>query len=269
MPTAWNVLNPGLTGPGMTGELTAMCAFGSIGFANLASALNQDHAAWETAPPALAEAIGMTGRDYVQRWLPDLLCAKRVVRAVFGLGVGGVYAAALAERVSRWQEDLPLVVVFDLEQPTSTLLHWRYCNSVDTLSSLLSTEEVVSAKRAGEDAIRDHRGLRELAAALHELFRNSGRTAFERAGLGDTRAAEVVDRFGSFLFYLAAADGINPGQDWSSATMISSSTPGYGLDALPVEDHARAGAREIRFETRHGELLGDEEVRRTVRELLA
>jgi hypothetical protein len=238
------------------------------GFGDLVAAGALDGTVWETAPPPAGTEVGMTGGDYVERWLTGLEAERRPIRAVLGFCVGAVFAATLAERIAERQGQPPVVLMFDPERPDVDLLSRHYRELIGGLSAVLSAEEIDIARRAGEQARHDHDTMPEAAAALCKLFAEFGGPAFERTGLDAVRSGELVATFTSFLFYLVAAGDLDPTAVWARATAINSASELNGLNAVPADRRDRLVAREIRADLPHTELLRDAGVARTVRELL-
>jgi hypothetical protein len=229
------------------------------GFAELVGELDSPYAVWESMPPPIGDETGMTGDDYLDRWADDVRSAGIAVRAVFGYCASSVFALALADRISTWQER-PHVVLFDPTAATGeTVLHYAFYRVVDALAAVLTPDEVRETRAAGLSAQRSYDHLEPLTKEFIRIYREVGGTVFERVGLEPDRAEELVDWFRSYMTYLVAASQVSTQPDPGTVSVIrSADLPG----ALEV------AAREIRFDVDHAGLLTRPEVALAVRELL-
>jgi hypothetical protein len=267
MPLNWNVLSGG---DGVDEDVVLASDFPATGrtvagFGDLVKGLGLSASVWETAPPRAGEERGMTGADYVERWLPA--AEDRTVTVVLGFCVGAVFAAELATRIGA-RGTAPRLVLFDPERPDPDLLHRHYHELIGGLSSVLTETETEKAREAGRQARARHTTMRSLGGELCALFAEFGEPAFHRTGLDASRSGEVVATFTSFLSYLVAAADLDPLKAWSAAVAISSGSAHSGLNVLPEPERARTVAREIRFDMHHGELLRDMDVAEVARPLL-
>src|ERR1039457_5299398 len=66
----------------------------------------------QTKPPAARSGQRLSGDAYVGPWIEGISSGRRQVLAVLGARIGSVYAAAIAEGISRGQP-MPKVILFD------------------------------------------------------------------------------------------------------------------------------------------------------------
>lgn len=251
---SWRVLGASGTAEIVLAADFPMSGRPEAGFADLATGLGPGIQLWETVPP-----LDGTGRPsaYVDRWLAEVRAAGFAVTAVLGFCAGGVYAAALADGVARWQ-DRPTLVLFDPEKPTTTALYWQFHRVVDRFAGVLSAQERTLAQRAAQVASVEQPGFTAFAAVIAGQFQELTEVAFPRAGLEPARANELRSAFLSFVDYLVVADGLDPDEGWASAITISSA------DA----DDTVTAAENLRFAAPHLGLLRDPEVADAVAGLL-
>lgn len=251
---AWRVLGASGSAEIVLAADFPMSGRPEAGFADLATGLGPGFELWETVP-----ASDGTNRPsaYVDRWLAEVRGTGFMVTAVLGFCVGGVYAAALADGVARWQ-DRPKVVLFDPEKPTTTALYWQFHRVVDRFAAVLSAQERARAQRAAQVASVEQPGFAAFAAVVAERFQELAGVVFPRAGLEPARANELQSAFLSFVDYLVVADGLDPDEGWASAITISSAD---------ADDTVTAG-ENLRFAAPHIGLLRDSAVADAVAGLL-
>jgi hypothetical protein len=229
------------------------------GFAELVGELDSPYVLWESKTPPIGEEKGMTSDDYLDRWADEVRESEVTVRAIFGYCASSVFALALADRISTWQER-PHVILFDpTEVAGETVLHYAFYRVVDALATVLTPEELHDARAAGLAAQQGHDDLRTLTEEFTRIYGQVGGVVFARVGLEPDRAEELVDWFRSYMTYLVAASQVRTQPDPGTVSVIrSASLPG----ALEI------AAREIRFDVDHAGLLTRPEVAHAVRELL-
>ncbi|MEV5989679.1 hypothetical protein AB0L85_32870 [Streptomyces sp. NPDC052051] len=239
-------------------------------FTDLAQRLGPDFTVWETAPQGMEAEAGPDGESYVKRWAEAARADGRTVRAVLGFCAGGVFAPFLADRIAEWQER-PKLLLFDPETVTPMTMYWQFAKVVELAAPTLTAAELAEAQDAGRRAQEELRSLDALSAELLTIFRRVGELAFPRLGLDATSSGELMATFSSFIGYLGAAGSLDPLAGWRTATVLASTTPTSGLNGYR-QIHPDAGqdlvAREIRVETEHGNLLGNDEVAKLAVELL-
>jgi dienelactone hydrolase len=193
------------------------------GFGDLVAALTPSYGVWENVQPAPAATLGeLTGEDYLSWWTGGLPAGE--VRAVLGFCAGGIFAAALAERIGATQGRVPEVVLFDPELPTSSGLFWLYHKMLTSLAAVLTERETADAVAAGKRLLAEDDSLTVFAPALVELYREVGWPAFRKAGLDERRSEEVVGTFSRFVAWLLAADQLDVRALWRGATAVTSPT---------------------------------------------
>ncbi|GAA2157713.1 hypothetical protein GCM10009760_60080 [Kitasatospora kazusensis] len=240
-------------------------------FSDLVANLRTDLAVWETVPPAAGSEYARSGAGYVDCWAQRLEAERPQIKALLGFCAGSVYAAALAERIASWQQAEPLLVIFDPEVSVSQTLMWQYHKVVGFMSSVISDEDVATAREAGLQLHNRTPEIGPLKDGLIRLIREIGEPAFTRVGLDEARREELFSVFESFLCYLAAASDIDPLDRWRSAVAFSSASPLSGLRAMRasgVGGDRLAVAREIEIDVEHGSMLADKGLAEAVSELL-
>jgi hypothetical protein len=272
LPTSYNVLREA-----DSDELILASDFSATtgrtvgGFGDLVPQLATPCTVWETAPPPTGAELTMTAADHVDRWAADVRAAGRPVRAILGYCVGSVFAAGLAERIAEWQPTAPRIIVFDPEHPHAPLLHRHYGDAIGVMAQMLSEEDQLRARQAGDEALKLQGGdgdLAGLATTLSGLVFEYGDPAFARVGLDANRRNELLGTFRSFLFYLVCAAQLDAAPVWRGATAITSLSPHNGLNILSPDSRDSVVAEEIRFDLPHADLLRDATVARAVDELL-
>ncbi|OLF06611.1 hypothetical protein BLA60_30520 [Actinophytocola xinjiangensis] len=200
---------------------------------------------WEALPPPAGAERGWSARDYLAGWLDGLPATGARISAVLGFCAGSVFAAAVADRVARWQADAPELVLFDPERPTAGALYAQYHRGAELFGSVLSPQEVADVLRRGQELLHANDDVQVFGPALSELYVSAGDTAFERVGLDPVRRAELSATFTSFVNWVVAADQLDPTPAWARATVVGSATRG-GTDL---------GGRELRVDVEHVDLL--------------
>jgi hypothetical protein len=255
-PNAWKTLS---TGP--AGDLVLAVDFSTSGraqaaFSDLAPLLDPPASLWTTVPPAADDAVAPAG--YTDWWLEEVRASGHRVQAVLGYCAGGVFAAAMAERIAGWQES-PQLVLFDPELPNTRDLYRDFHNAGDSMSALLEPEELDGFHAAGR-RVEERYADGDLAAVgprLAGIFTTAVGTAAERLELDDDIRDELAGVFDSLVRYLSAAAALDPSARWATATAVTSRAP------------AQAVGREIRLDVAHDDLLRDPATARTLTELLA
>ena len=260
---AWKTLTPG-AGPEAKVLTIDFDATGRVEarFADLARNVKTNYGFWESIPPAADP--GATAADYVEHWARQIEDQAVPVRAIFGYCAGGVYAAALADRLAT---EAP-VVLFDPELSVAQTLIWQYYKVVGLMTPQLGEAAVEHARERARAAFDRHTDVGALQEELAGLVREVGDPAFASIGLEPARRAELFDVFGSFLRFLALAGQIDPTGRWRSATAFSSATPMSGLRGMRTAGRDIQVAREIEVDVEHAGLLAHPKVAEIVTELL-
>jgi hypothetical protein len=255
-PNAWKTLSTGAAD-----ELVLAVDFSTSGraqaaFSDLAPLLDPPATVWTTVPPSADDAVAPAA--YTDWWLEGIRASGRRVRAVLGYCAGGVFAAAMAERIATWQEP-PHLVLFDPELPNTRDLYRDFHTAGDSMSALLEPEELDDFHEAGRRVEQRSAGgdLAAVGPELAGIFTAALGTAAERLELDDDIRDELAGVFDSLVRYLTAAAGIDPRALWTAATAITSREP------------AQTVGREIRLAVAHDDLLRDPATARTLTELLA
>jgi hypothetical protein len=240
------------------------------GFADLAGNLTGNGLVVQTVPPPLAPDPEVPAAAYIGPWARDLREDGREVRAVLGFCVGAVYAAALAEEISRWQPARPEVILFDPEPAGARSVHEAFTDVLEELAPILGAAGTVAAAKEADTLLRTRRDdPAACAVALLDLYREVGHGALRSIGLDDARIDEMTTLFGAYLAYLSTAGTLDPLPGWRGATALGSTTPDRGLNALTAGiDGPASFARELRFDVDHRDLLRDSDVARAVEDLL-
>ncbi|KJY41860.1 hypothetical protein VR41_10565 [Streptomyces sp. NRRL B-1568] len=275
---AWQEI--GGSGPG---QLVLAVDFTATGrpdarFADLIGLAGTGHPVWETMPQAIATDVGPGGAAYLDHWFEAVRATGRPVGAVLGFCAGAVYAAALADRLTQWQESAPRLILFDPELANALGLYWQFHKSVQLFEGILGPEPVARADAAGHRALQAAEadgtpdGLRALGTELVRLFREVSGPAFDELELDAESRAEFTESFTAFVAYVVAAGDFPSAEPWKKAVAFSSASPLSGLNKLRSTDPnsaAEAVARELRFDCDHMDLLRDERAAQALAGLLS
>jgi|GEM_PF-1908490 hypothetical protein len=232
------------------------------GFKDFAKLLGPDVNVWETLSPPIGEEGGMSGAEYVERWVDVVRGSGRRVSAVLGYCASSAFAGAIADGVARFQADGPKPVLFDPTPSTAwTILHFGFFKVIESLAASLTEEEVVQVQKDGwECAARNAEDLEAFRGEIVAVYRRVGELAFERIGLSPELGEQMVAWFRAYVAYLIAAAELTGTFDVSGATVVCSSA---------LKDIPEGVLEEYRFDVDHSELLDSEEVAREVAGLLA
>jgi hypothetical protein len=239
------------------------------GFPDLATRIGPGYRFMQTKPPAVRSCQRPCGTAYVGPWVDGIARDHRVL-AVLGYRIGSVYAAAIAEGISRWQP-MPKVILFDPQFASNEHLGLEFHREIGAISSLLSDDEIEritkTATRISESATRD---VTDAAAEVAGIYWEVSSIAFERVGLGDTYNEKLIAPFSSYISWLSVAGQIDPGPVWKSSTAIVSSDyadlPGRASQA---DDASGMIGRSIPFDVVNADLLRSDSVAQAVLGLLA
>jgi hypothetical protein len=235
------------------------------GIADLAANLTVDYPVWETVPPPIGQERGMSGADYISRWVDGVRSNGWIVRGILGNCAGSAYVSAMANDIEARQGRRPKVVIFDPELPTELTMYWQFRLVIAGMSGLLDQCTIDKANLAAERAMAEHTNLGLLSAELVGMFREIGGMAFDRLGLDACRQDEMVAVFASYLAYLVGANEAGSVTGWNLATAISSSTLLSGLNRVEEPERSQLVGQEIRFDVEHGDLLRSVDVARRFR----
>jgi hypothetical protein len=210
---------------------------------------------------------GVSGRSYVDSWVDDI--GDRPVMAVLGHRVGSVYAAAIAEGLSRWQR-APRVILFNPQVASSTLLGYELQTEISAISSLLSDDEIERAGQLAAEIVGSGPGdVADTAAAVTGFYWEISSVAYERVGLGGEYCRKSFAPFESYLSLLSAADQIDPSRAWKRSTaIVSSDYANLPKGPSPAGDTRSLIGRSIPFDVSYADLLRSDPVAKTVLDLL-
>ncbi|MET8630699.1 hypothetical protein ABZW30_44615 [Kitasatospora sp. NPDC004669] len=240
-------------------------------FSDLVANLPGGLTVWETVPPEAGTPATRSGAGFLDHWSARLEAERPQVRALLGFCAGSVYASALADRISAWQDSEPLLLIFDPEISVAQTLMWQYHKVVGFMSSVISAEDVATARAAGQEVHDRTPAIGALKDGLVALIREIGEPAFSKVGLDEVRREELFSVFESFLCYLAAASEIDPLDRWRDAVAFSSASPLSGLRAMRasgVAGERLAVARELEIDVEHGAMLSHKGLADAVAEIL-
>jgi hypothetical protein len=239
------------------------------GFGDLAARIGPGFTFLQTKPPAARSGQRLSGDSYVGPWIEGISSGRHQVLAVLGYRIGSVYAAAIAEGISRGQP-MPKVILFDPQFASIELLGFEFCREIGAVSSLLADDEIERARKAAAEIYQSAAGdIAHVAAEMIESYFEVITPGFERVGLGEARGNKFVATFESYMSWLSVADQIDPGPVWKRSTVIASSA--YS-ELPPAAFLAAAGGGRpgqlISFDVSHADLLRSDGVAQAVLSLL-
>ncbi|WP_043268394.1 hypothetical protein [Streptomyces sp. CT34] len=237
------------------------------GFPDLAAHLPDDIELWETAPVSVAGTGGeLSGSDWVDHWLQGVVANDWTVQAVMGFCASSPYASTLRDRIADTRGSAPKLVLFDPDVPQEFYLAWQFTRVIEGYLPELTPQEIAAAKETAERVRDAHDTMSGLARALLDIGRPLIELNCGRSGLDAARTQELFDAFRTYVSYQVGANAVAVADaeallaSWSTATAVSSSTPGDG---------AKAAAEELSFpSTTHADLLRSREVAEAVTGLL-
>ena len=262
-PNAWEAI---LEGDSSRTVLVVDCSAGmrrELDFTELEARITSGYRYLRTKLPAVGHGERLSGDAYASTWSEDIRRAGNSVAAVFGSRVGSVYAAAIADHISRWQQR-PTVILFDPRAADMGLLNEEFRREILSLSSLFSSDEIERARKIGHKVARP--AARDITAAAAEIFEDYLEMitdAFERVGLGEPRDSELTEPFKSYISLISAASQIDQGCVWGQSTaIISSDHPDVLCDEFP------GGHRRIKCDVRHADLFRSDSVTAIISDLI-
>jgi hypothetical protein len=144
------------------------------------------------------------------------------VLAVLGRGAGSVYAAAVADGISGFQQ-APELILLDPQLVSAGLLGRELRREVDAMSSLLADAELDRARSVASEISGSARGdVKKAARKAAGVYREIGSVALERAGLGGPYGEREIRAFESYMYWMSVSDQVGPGGAWHRATVVSS-----------------------------------------------
>jgi hypothetical protein len=258
---SWDIINEGTRDAVVLAVDYSINGRHEAGFGELAAKVDPSFPIWETLAPPVGQEAGLSGADYVNRWLDDVRASGREVSAVLGYCASSAFASAIAEGIAKWQAEPPKVVLFDPTPATPwTILHFGFFKVIESLSATLSEEEITRIQRSGwEAAATSGDDLEDFRTRIVAIYEGISETAFDRVGLTEQLGKQLVAWFRGYVSYLVAA-GEFTGADLSNTSVICSSA----LEELPTETLKE----ELRFDVDHADLLRSPEVAEALGRLL-
>ncbi|MEV4826363.1 hypothetical protein [Micromonospora sp. NPDC049274] len=242
------------------------------GFPDLVPMLRHDSNYWLISPAPVAPDSPVDAGEYLESWLAPVREIGLPVRAVLGFCLGGVYGAALADGVARFQGSPPDLILLDPEQTQLVTIQYQLTKVLTMLNTVLAEAEIAEIHaKLGELASVEDISVRRYSREMFGEFRRFTNGAFERAGLDPGYGQEMLELFSAFLSYLSIAEDLDPRPAWLGATALSSTSPDSGLNRLRRTGEMGTGplvSDEIGFAEEHTELLRSSEVAQTVDKLL-
>jgi hypothetical protein len=246
--------------------------------AALTARLGSGYRFLHSIPPAVRPCQRLSSAVYAAPWIEYIQREQRPVRAVLGYGVGCVYAAAIADSISGWQQ-APQIILFDPQFPSIKLLGHEFNREIIANSSLLSDREIEDSRKiAGAIAASVAKDVADVAVEIVEAYLEIITVAFERVGLGLARESALTRLFESYIAWVSVAGQIDPGFAWRRSVAIVSSDhagpPDREVSGRKAADwEARQGGggligQWIPFQVPRADLLRCDPVARTVVDLL-
>jgi hypothetical protein len=199
-------------------------------------------------------------------WLDDIRQSYREVVAVLGCRVGSVYAAVLADQISKTQMEPPLIL-FDPQFASVALLVHEFRREIRAISSLLSDNEIERARKIAAEITRMQTAdLASVGDEIREHYNELSAIAFERVGLGDVRGNNSITSFESCISCICQAAGLDPRDAWKNSTAIVSSEC-LGVPGAQSLTASMVG-QQIPFDMTHADLLRSDSVAQLVIRLL-
>ncbi len=238
-------------------------------FAELATRIGPGYKFLQTKPPMVRCGQQPCGDAYVGPWIESIKRDRHQVLAVLGYRTGSVYAAAIAEGISRWQP-MPKVILFDPQFTSTRLLGLEFHREISSISSLLSDDEIERTRKIVTELPESAAdGVTDTAAEMAELYWEVSSVAFERVGLGDAYNGRFITPFVSYISWMSGADQIDPTAVWKRSTAIVSSDYERRPNGTPLAAGAdRLIGRSIPVDVGHSDLLRSEPVAAAVLGLL-
>jgi hypothetical protein len=212
----------------------------------------------QTVPPPVRLSERPAGDFYTEHWMQGGEWEKYEVVAVLGYCVGSVYAAEIAQRLTRWQSTEPEVILFDPQLTDSQLLAAEMHKMIGMAGPVFTADEAGQARKRATEIVETHAGgLFDAALEIVDLYREMATIAFRRIGLNDARRDEVVQLFESYMTWLAAAAQVDPSEVWKRATAITSAD--YAIlesrGETTVTDAVKVVGRRFPIEIGHADLM--------------
>jgi hypothetical protein len=237
-------------------------------FHDLVDLLETDYTIWETAPLPCGSEPGVTGVDQVDRWERDVRASGLTVHAIIGFCAGGVYAAALADRVSSWQ-DAPRLILLDPGLVKRTMPVEHVGGLLRRLTGTFTPEQLAEAQAALRTADATANDPLELAANLAGWCRDVIVPALRRAFHSPQASADFVQLIIGYLHWLGGAAQLDPRARWREATALNSASPNFGLHLASPEERPTLVGSVTYYDVQHADLMRTPEIGAAVDALLA
>ena len=265
MPEAksWEVLADAGPGGVILGVDFPAAGRAEAGFADLLEKIGSHWSQYgflQTVAPAGRLDRSALGPDYTERWAGAIRADGRQVAAVFGYCAGSVYAAAIAEEVRKWQQQAPMVILFDPHHVDAWAMTDEMYKMIGFFGGLLTADQVEDAKHRTVELARSESGdIVDLASALIGLYQEIGSAAFDKVGLAEARRAEVINLFESYMAWLCATAQIDPSDTWKRSPAILSAEYVAVTGQHPaVTSASKLLSRKIPVNVSHSDLLRSE-----------
>ncbi|GAB1639959.1 hypothetical protein [Krasilnikovia sp. MM14-A1259] len=177
----------------------------------------------QTVPPTVRITDRPSGDFYTEHWMQGVEWEKYEVVVVMGYCVGSVYAAEIAQRLTRWQAREPEILLFDPQLTDSQLLAAEMHKMIGMAGAVFTADEADQARQRATRIVESpSAALYDAASEIVELYREMATIAFQRIGLNDNLRDDVVRLFESYMTWLAAAAQVDPSEGWKRSTAITS-----------------------------------------------
>jgi hypothetical protein len=238
------------------------------GFAELASKIGSGYRFLQAKPVTVRPGRRLSSDEYIVPWVEGARQDGRPMRAVLGYCVGGIYAAAVAERISQWQPE-PDIILFDPQFTSMKFLGHELHGEISAISSLLSDDEIERARKiASEISESDPGNIVQIAADAVESYLEVITAAFERAGLGDPRDNRLNEYFESYITWLSVAAELDPSHALEKSIVIMSRDYAGLPGRVQFDDAGSMAGRWKVCDVSHADLLRSDSVAREVLDLL-
>ncbi|AGL16006.1 hypothetical protein [Actinoplanes sp. N902-109] len=196
------------------------------GFTDLAAKMASAWTGYElrqTVLPGVRLTERPPGEYYTEHWINGTDWADYEVVAVIGYCAGSIYAAEVAQRLTRWQTAEPQVVLFDPQLIDTRVLALEMRKMIGLAGPIFTPDEAQQARERADQIAQQHAGaMYDAAIAILGLYREMATTAFARIGLDNSRLDEVTRLFESYMTYLSAASQVDPIEVWKRSIAITS-----------------------------------------------
>lgn len=243
------------------------------GFKQLAARLVPHREIWLTTQPDAADRELLPAAEYLRHWQDQPGEPGGQVTVIMGYCVGGVFAAALADRIGHQQGSRPALLLFDPEPVVIASLHRDFATAVSAMSILAEQERADWIAEAGAACAADDRAASDIPASTSafdtaarqviKLYEAAAGRAFDQLGLDPETSEDLLAVYRSYVSYLSAAQQLDPAGGWAEAAALTSanSSPGarcaaaeqcFGVSTAELLDTGDVAAAASRFLAEHG-----------------